>query len=426
MDSNVSESKRFYGWISLAMAGLVMFLFMGIFFISFGIFLPVLCKEFGWSRGAVSGAFAVAMVIAGILGPFAGMFIAKYGPRRSIIMGNILFALGFVVLAFQKELWHLYAGFGLIAGLGYSFGGFLPAVTIANNWFLRKRSLAMSIVMASGGIGGLVLAPAITAIVGSVGWRFAYVILSAIVAVFMVVVPGIFIRNKPEDLGQVPDGVAILEPAEAESGAPCRKVYTTPVDFTLREAIRTRALWLVIFTGVVFMFTMNMIATHQIAFLETIGIVGMVAATAMGLFSGIQVVGAVAFGISGLRYNLWPLTVACTVVTTIGMVLILITKSLSMVFLYNIVLGIGIGGFFTGNLGIPSSYYGRTHYPKIVGIVLPFATILGGTGPLIAGAMYDKTGSYTLPFTITFILLIASAVCMILAPPPKHPSLRNG
>ena len=425
MDSNVSGSKRFYGWISLAMAGLVMFLFMGIFFISFGIFLPILCKEFGWSRGAVSGAFAVAMVIAGILGPFAGIFIAKYGPRRSIIIGNILFALGFLVLAFQKELWHLYAGFGVIAGLGYSFGGFLPAVTIANNWFLRKRSMAMSMVYSAGGIGGLVLAPAVMAIIGSVGWRSAYLILSAIVVVFMVVIPGIFIRNKPEDLGQVPDGAVALETAKAKSSAPLRKVHTTPVDFTLGEAVRTRALWLVIFTSVVFMFTMNMIATHQIAFLETIGVVGMVAATAMGIFSGIQVVGAVAFGVSGLRYNMWPLTVICTVVATIGMALALVTKSLSMVFVYNIVLGIGIGGFFTGNLGIPSSYFGRTNYPKIVGIAIPFATILGSAGPLVAGAMYDKTGSYTLPFTITVILLIVSVVCMILAPPPKHPSLRS-
>jgi MFS family permease len=398
---------------------------MGIFFISFGIFLPILCKEFGWSRGAVSGAFAVAMVIAGILGPFAGIFIAKYGPRRSIIIGNILFALGFLVLAFQKELWHLYAGFGVIAGLGYSFGGFLPAVTIANNWFLRKRSMAMSMVYSAGGIGGLVLAPAVMAIIGSVGWRSAYLILSAIVVVFMVVIPGIFIRNKPEDLGQVPDGAVALETAKARSSAPLRKVHTTPVDFTLGEAVRTRALWLVIFTSVVFMFTMNMIATHQIAFLETIGVVGMVAATAMGIFSGIQVVGAVAFGVSGLRYNMWPLTVICTVVATIGMALALVTKSLSMVFVYNIVLGIGIGGFFTGNLGIPSSYFGRTNYPKIVGIAIPFATILGSAGPLVAGAMYDKTGSYTLPFTITVILLVMSVVCMILAPPPKHPSLRS-
>ena len=425
MDSNVSGSKRFYGWISLAMAGLVMFLFMGIFFLSFGIFLPILCKEFGWSRGAVSGAFAVAMVIAGILGPFAGMFIAKYGPRRAIILGNILLALGFLLLAFQKELWHLYAGFGVLAGIGYSFGGFLPAVTIANNWFVRKRSMAMSIVYSSGGIGGLVLAPAIMAIIGSLGWRSAYLFLFAIVVVFMVIVPGIFIRNKPEDLGQVPDGVVALEPAEAESSAPRRKLYTTPVDFTLGEAVRTRALWLLIFTSVVFMFTMNMLATHQIAFLETIGVVGMVAATAVGIFSGMQVVGAVAFGVSGLRYNLWPLTIVCTVVATIGMALILVSKSLSMVLLYNIVLGIGIGGFFTGDLGIPSSYYGRTNYPKIVGIAIPFATILGSAGPLVAGAMYDKTGSYTLPFTIAVILLLVSVVCMILAPPPRHPSLRS-
>lgn len=425
MDTNVSGSRRFYGWISLTMAGLVMFLFMGIFFLSFGIFLPILCKEFGWSRSAVSGAFAVAMVMGGILGPFAGMFIAKYGPRRSIIVGNILFAIGFLVLAFQKELWHFYAGFGVLIGLGYSFGGFLPAITIANNWFVRKRAMAMSIVNSSGGIGGLVLAPAIMGIVDSLGWRSAYLILSAIVVVLMVVVPGIFIRNKPEDLGQVPDGVAASEPAEADSSAPRRKLYSTPVDFTLGEAMRTRALWLFIFVTVVIMFTMNMLVTHQVAFLETLGIAGIVAATAVGIFSGMQVVGSVAIGISGLRYNLWPLTIVCLVIATIGMALILVSKSLSMVLLYNIVFGIGIGGFFTCGIAIWSSYFGRTNYPKIVGIGIPFATILGGTGPLLAGAMYDKTGSYMIPFSIAVLALLVSVVCVILAPPPRHPSLRS-
>ena len=88
MDSIVSEGKRFYGWISLSMAALVNFLFTGVFFVSFGIFLPILCKEFGWSRSAVSGAFAVLMVIAGILAPFAGSFIAKYGTRRAFFLGT--------------------------------------------------------------------------------------------------------------------------------------------------------------------------------------------------------------------------------------------------------------------------------------------------------------------------------------------------
>ena len=152
--------------------------------------------------------------------------------------------------------------------------------------------MAMSIVFAAGGIGGLVLAPVIMVIIERLGWRSAYFFLFVVVLVFMAIVPGIVIRNKPEDLGQVPDGMVLLEPAKAESSGSNRKVYTTPVDFTLSEAIRTRALWLLIFVSVVVVFTLNMFATHQIAFLQTLGIAGMMAAAVVGISSGMQVVGA--------------------------------------------------------------------------------------------------------------------------------------
>ena len=421
----LARKEGFYGWTSVAMGGLVMFMLMGAFLMSFGIFLPILCKEFGWSITQVSGASVMAITLGGVLGPLAGMFISKFGPRRSIVMGNTLMAVGFLVMYFLKDLWQLYVAVGLLGGLGYGFGSFLPVMTIANNWFVKKRTMAMGIVGSAGGIGGLVLVPAIAAMVEHYGWRNTYFFLFIIGLIFMAVIPGIFIRNKPEDLGQVADGKAASESTERHGSVPGKGVYTTPVDFTMKEATRTSAFWLTTFAIVVFMFALNEMGVHQIKFMETIGLTTMSAATAVSVYSGMTVVGSVLLGFLGLRISIWFLSIAFVGVCAAGLAITLITHSFAMALVYNIIFGIGIGAFMAAYMSLFAAYFGRSHYAEIVGVVMPAPSLLGGLGILMAAKLFDKTGSYALPFTITIGLLILAAVALILAPPPKHPSLKN-
>jgi MFS family permease len=418
-------SGRFYGWMTLSAAGLMMFVSMGSM-MSFQYFLPILCREFGWSRALVGGVGSVGMVLMGLAAPLAGIIVAKYGARRAILVGNIILVLGLLVQCLQTRPWHLFLGGGLLVGLGAGVGQFIPATTLANNWFVRKRSMALSIITSSASIGGFVLMPATAAVGGALGWRPAYAFQAALVAAFGVVLAGLLIKNKPEDMGQVPDGGTVLSSAEQEHSAKAlRKLYTTPVDFTVKEAIRTRAFWMLVLINVASMFGMSMVMMHQIAFLETIGITGVMAATAAGLFAGIGVVGALGVGFLGLRFNMWPLTIACTILAAIGMGLLLIAKTLPIVFFFNIVLGTAMGGFMTVMLGLFASYYGRANFPQILGLTMPFGTLLGGSGALVAGAMYDATGSYALPFTIGALAVSLCVVFIILAPPPRHPSLRS-
>lgn len=405
------------------MAGLVMFMIQMTY--SFQVFLPILSNEFGWSRGLIGGAASVAIALTGIIAPLAGLFTAKYGSRRAIMVGNLTIALGFLILSLHTRVWHLYLGYGVLVGLGMGLGGLLPSTTLANNWFVRKRSLAVSIVTASSSIGGFVFMQITTMLVGSVGWRLAFLGLSIIAIIFAVVIPGIFVRNKPEDLGQVPDGVAALEQEQEGDGDNKSTLYTTPVDFTLREALRTRALWMLVFIVITVGFVQSMLYVHQMASLETKGITGIMAATAAGLLPGMGILGALGIGFLGLRINIWPLSIASLVIATLGMSLILVANSIAMVFLYNMIIGTGLGALYTCFFCIFSSYYGRANYPKILGATVPFATIFGASGAMVAGAMYDATGSYTLPFTIGIFSLLLSIVFMIFATPPKHPSLAS-
>ena len=109
MNSTDSDAGRFHGWITLSIAGLVVFVVMG-FMYSFQAFVPIVCDELGWTMGMVGGAASVAYALMGLMAPVAGILTAKYGAKRAIILGNLLVALGFLslTLAAYAEHWSLF------------------------------------------------------------------------------------------------------------------------------------------------------------------------------------------------------------------------------------------------------------------------------------------------------------------------------
>jgi MFS family permease len=423
MNTVTTEPGKFYGWISLAVVAVMYFIMVGFMLYTFQLFLPILCNEFGWSRASVSWANSLALIVIGISTPFAGMFVARFGARTGIIIGNILCTLCFVLLFFHSQLWQLFIAYALFFGLGGSLGGILPTTTIANNWFVRKRSLALSLILAAGGLGGLVMIPATNSLIDSFGWRYTYLIIASAALVCMVILPAILVKNRPEDLGQVPDGIRQQKQnasAEAE-----RNIHSTPVDFTAAEAVRSPALWLITAFGTMHMFALQGLLVHQVAFLRDIGISAGTASFAAGLFTGISTVGRLGLGFLGLKYRMRSLAILSMVILIVGMVILLFTESLLMVFAYVTVVGIGMGATLVAIMNLIPLYFGKTHYPKIVGYTVPFTTIIGSFGAPLAGRIYDTSGSYTWAWQAAILCLIISLIFLLLARPPVHPSLKN-
>jgi len=415
------KSERFYGWKTVSIGGLVIFLSMGCMF-SFQLLLPVFRAEFGWSTALIGGASSVTMLALGLSSPLCGAIITKFGARKGIMAGNFLMAMGFLVMAIQKEPWHLYLGYGVLVGIGASLGGILPAMTLANNWFIKKRSMAMSIVTFSSSIGGFAFLPLMSIFIGWWGWRSGCFIITAAILIGAVLIPCLAVKDKPEDVGQVPDGMPAPAPKTEFPDKPARDLYTTPVEFTLGEAIRTRALWLIIYTFVTTQFLNSVMSTHQMAFLGSIGISGVKGATAAGLMYGIGIFGSLGIGALGLKFDLRRLNIISMGVIVAGCILLLAAKTLAMVYMYNTVIGIGVGAFTTGYIALLASYYGRKHFPKIMGIVFLFGTLLGASGSFVAGIFYDITGGYATIFALVALIFLFGLLCIILAKPPKHPS----
>ncbi len=423
MNIAAAEPREFYGWKALAVGAVMYFAMTGLLLYSFPVFLPFLCNAFGWSREQVSWANTLAMIVIGIASPLAGMFIARYGVRRAIVIGNIACLVSFVILGFHSQLWQLYLAYGAIFGLGFCLGGILPMTTLVNNWFVKKRSLALSLLMAAGGLGGFVTVQFLMELILKRGWQSAYLMIAGLTFLILVVLPALTVKNKPEDLGQVPDGIYGEDKKDIDPSQ--KSLHSPPVDFTASEAMKTPALWFLIAFATTHMFGLQGFMQHQVAYLMDIHISESAAATAYSVFVLVSVVGRLGLGFLGLKYRMHLLTIISMFILLLGMALIFWSETLPMIFMYNAIVGIGMGASVVAVMNLVPLYFGKTYYPKIMGYILPFSTIIGGLGNPLAGRIRDVTGSYTLAWQVSIIILIISLIFLVLARPPVHPSLKK-
>jgi MFS family permease len=418
-----TEPGKFFGWKALAVVAVMYAAMTGLLLYSFPVILPFLEKSFGWSRASISWANSLAMIVTGLVSPLAGMYVARYGARKAAAVGGILCILCFVCASFHTQLWQLYLAYAVFLGLGGSLCGMLTMTTIVNNWFVKKRSLALSILIAAGGLGGLIMVPFFMSMINRFGWPITYLLIAAMVLVLLVILPSLLVVNKPEDLGQVPDGISADD--KKDSWTNKQKLYGTPVDFTAGEAIRTSAFWYLTILATTFMFGVQGFMLHQVAFLIDIKISSAIASIAYGFFVGVSTAGRLAMGFLGIRYPTKPMAIIAMLLMISGLTILLWAKTLPIIFLYNAFIGLGVGGAYVAIMNLIPLYFGKTHYPKIFGFALPFSTVLGSIGSPLTGWIYDSTGSYRLAWELAIFILAIGLISLILARPPVHPSLRK-
>ncbi|MFH1775323.1 MAG: MFS transporter [Chloroflexota bacterium] len=415
----MSDGKGFRGWVVVGGLLSVYLALIGIYTLSFGVFLPSITGELGWSREMISGAYLLHSVLFCLLGPVAGLSITRLGARANLVMGNLLVALGLLGMAFIAEPWHIYLTYGVLGGAGISLGGMITCTTVVNQWFIRRRSLVIAIVLSAGGIGGLAFPPLMAWLILGGGWRPALMIMAGAYALLAVLIPGILVRGRPGDVGQLPDGRA-EGGREAGAGSSPSSAYQTPVDWEPAQTMRQGTTWLIILMSILILFVSTIITVHQVAYLEDSGYSKMVAATALGLIPGMSVIGRLAIGALALRFKIRYLILAFFALRVISFVILINADSLPLIYLYAALYGIGFGGLVSAYPLIMSAYYGRSKYHRIVGWTLPF-TALGATGAVVAGRLYDVTGGYQLVFIIAIAISVLGGICAIMARPPKLP-----
>jgi MFS family permease len=420
MATILKEKNFFYGWVILGISFLVMAVIAGGGYYAFGVFFKPMITEFGWSRGTGAIGFSLMLVVGGLLAPLIGVSLVRFGARKIMVFGHALLIMAFLLLSRTTELWHLYIIFGVMCGIGMACAAFNPVTTMVNNWFIRRRAFALGIAMAGVGVGTVVLAPAVRYLVEVIGWQSAWLALAGLIFVFALIPALIFVRSKPEDMGQIPDGVK--PPAEQKDIGPVvKRVYTTPVDWETRAAVRTPALWLTVVFLAANLFTINMLATHQVAHLEDIGISPIMAAGALGIMVGFSSAGRLIIGTLGDRIEPRYIAAFACLMQVIGLLIFINAKALGLIYAYVVLYGTSNGAISVLSPTLIGAYYGRKNFATIQGIAWVPALLIGAIAPTFAGFVFDVTGSYLIPVITAVILCAAGGVCALLAKPPSPP-----
>ncbi len=264
----------FYGWWIVGAATIGGVLNSGLYFYGFSTFFVPIINEFGWTRAALSGAFSLSRLEGGILGPIEGYLIDRFGPQKLMLIGIPLMGLGYIILSQVSSLWLFYLVFAVFITMGASLGTMTPLSTAVANWFIRKRSLAFGLMWSGSGISGAAI-PFLALLIGALGWRTALFVVGLII--WAVGLPLILVvRHRPEKMGLFPDGEPLPATVSASSG------YEMDVNFTVREAVRTPAFWLISLSFAFRAMVSSALAVHQIPFLIDRGFSPLVAASGLG------------------------------------------------------------------------------------------------------------------------------------------------
>ena len=234
----------FYGWWLVGIAMVTVAMTTGAAGHGLGVFFVALERQFGWSRTIISGAFALARLEGTVLGPVEGYFTDRFGTRRIVLVGFFVLGCGFMMFSFSNSILGFYVAF-LVVAMGQGLGGFLPLITLANNWFVRRRSMAIAIAGTGGFLGGS-LVPVLALGISTVGWRTVSVSLGIFFLLLGFPLTRL-IRNRPEEYGLLPDG----DSPDTQSPSVRKEAQTDSTgdeDFTARQAMATPAFWLITFS----------------------------------------------------------------------------------------------------------------------------------------------------------------------------------
>lgn len=414
----------FYGWWIVVAATLVLCA-QGVMFYGFGILFPSILEEFKWSRALTSTIFSVQIATNSLFIILMGYLIDRFSPRLIISLGGLFLCVGYIVSSLTREIWHLYLFFGIIVGMGAS-SMYVPPITVVTRWFEEKRGLALGIVVTGIGIGGFIGSPFLNLLIQSFGWRTALSILGVLIGVWVFIAAMILI-GRPEEKGLQPYGAAAsLKLHDQESShilgdRPASSETGPNLNWDLWPALKTRA-FLILF--VMFFFaevSLLGVMPHLFTYATESGIKNHIVSWAYGLIGATSLAGKVGIGALSDRTGRKAAFILSFALKGTAFLLLLSGPSVFSLYLFAALLGLSYGGWtplFPATLG---DYFGLNSMGKIFSI-LTLNFLLGGTcGPVLAGWIFDRVGSYFIAFVIfSLICYLAAILALFLKAPTRN------
>jgi sugar phosphate permease len=408
----VPRGKVFYGWWVVSAGFGLETLIGSLMFHAYGAYLVLLREEFGWSKTMLSAAFAMTRAESGILGPIQGWLTDRFGPRVLIRVGMTIFSLGFILFSQIQGPVTFFLTFFMMA-LGSSLGGYMPMGVAIVAWFRRRRALALSLSASGMAVGGL-LTPLVVLAMSRFGWRTT-ALASGLLAIAVGLPLAQLVRRRPESYGLTPDGDP---PRVAEPDAPATPVHGER-DFTAREAMATRAFWYISIGHGAALFVVSAVMVHMVVHVtERLGYSLPQAASVVALMTVMQGIGQVSGGWLGDRFSKRRIAAGCMLAHAAGLLVLAFVSAFWMVLAFAVLHGLGWGMRGPLMSAIRADYFGSAAFGTITGLSSMVLMVGMMGGPLVAGILADRTGSYELGFSVLAALAAVGSVFFLRARRP--------
>ena len=409
--------KIFYGWYIVA-ASLLIIMLDGLLLYSFGVFLPYLNEEFGMSRAEGSAIFSFRALVLAPAFIIAGRLIDKFDPRAVIFGGGVIAALGMIATGFMTKPWELYLTYGFFVGVGDAVL-YITCVAIISRWFVKKRALAIGIITTGVPLSGLITNPLTAWLINDFGVRNALFILGSLM--IGVLLTSFVMRSYPEDLNMKPYGEEEDDSESKGKSVSDNSSLGKENDWRTREAISTSTFWMMYGMYLLAFITFLIVVTQFYNFEIDLGIAAVAAAgppAAIGVGSIIGRTVLTSLLAEVLDYR--KVILMCFFAQGSAIILLIVFKDIWVFYLFGLLFGFfysAVVPLFPTMLG---RFFGLAALGTIYGVFATSYSAAGIIGPILAGYIYDLTGSYYYPFLLAIGCCYLAALGAFFIKEPKR------
>jgi cyanate permease len=396
------QNKIFYGWVITAVTWLIYFSNVGLLLYGTPAINAGMMAAAGFSEATVGAAVSVCTACQGIFSPMTGIITRRKGVKGLLTGGSlILFAGSLLLSLFTPGKAGFILIYGLFFGIGMTLAGILTAQSLINNWFHRRKGLAMSIALSAGGIGGFIAPPLTGLFIDLGGWQGGWRFISFMCAV-SVCISIFLIVNRPSDIGRHPDGAA-EEPVESSALAKAGpgQIFRSGKIYAITAGIAARNILYYAVIG------------HLVLFLIRRGLSPPRAALSISVLSLCSLGGRFTAGIfGGKKIKARTFLALANFISAAGTLLLIPARGPLMFYLSAAGIGIGTGIGYIAQPMVIAAEFGAENFPLINGYIYPANYILSALGPLLAGIAAAAGGGYIPVFTV--LALVSAAGGLIL------------
>jgi MFS family permease len=376
---------------------------------SFGVFIKPIEAEFGWSRGALSGVAALSLLLLGASGPFVGRLADRWAPRRVVAAAVLVVASGMIASAFVQELWQIFVTVGLLVSIGS--GGLQVSVssTLVSRWFEKGRGLALGITAAGLSAGQLLIIPLATALMLWLGWRGSYFWLGLGLLIVVLPLGVLFVRDSPEAHGLRPYGAtgAVQTAAEARAAEARGRVPVT-------EAARSPQFWLLMGSFFVCGYTtFGVVLTHFVPHALEHNFTQLQASSALGVMGAMNVLGTIGSGWFCDRFGRRGPLATYYFVRGLSLLFLLYVWDAPSLYVWAAIFGLNYISTVPPTTALTATIFGRYSVGELSGWIYFSHQVGASLGALLAGWIFEWTGSYGSAFVSGAVLAFIAAALVL-------------